>query len=281
LPGDTGAEKEGAELAGDTPPQHVNVSVNLVAALSKLLVQLQHLADFVSVGAAGVAKLELSDYQNSPFSHSYQLAGEHRIPFSQIKERFEVWCVKNSFTEAIDVLSHFLEECRLVAALYSIGNRTISSWEWKQSVVDAENRFHRLPFPDKIEELRTKYNVRSDFEEFVLSLNAARRCLIHRLGVVSSNDTKGSEYLVVKWHTITLFLRDKVTGEEIPVEIGKPAEHESELVMRAGPSERRFDLKEQIKLTPTELFHTLHTFYLFAVDLLKALERMAPAAGQV
>ena len=160
MPANAGSENEDTGASGEKSPPHVNISINLIAALGKFLIQLQHLSDFVSVGVAGVAKVELSDYENSPFAQSYQIAGEHRVPFSEIKEQFETWCVKNSFTEAIDILSLFLEECRLVAALYTIGNRTVSSTDWNQWVFDDRNRFHRLSFPGKIEELRTKYGVR-------------------------------------------------------------------------------------------------------------------------
>ena len=55
----------------------------------------------------------------------------------------------------------------------------------------------------------------------------------------------------------------QIIGKEIPVELRKPAEHESELILRAGPTERRFNLNERIKFTPSELFHTIHTFYRF------------------
>jgi len=270
---------EGAGDTGDSPSQHVNVSINLLAALGKFLVQLQRLADFVSIGVTGVEKVEEADYKSSPFSYSFQVAGEHRIPYPQIKEEFANWCIKNSFTEAIDILSMFLEECRLLAALYTLGSGTVSGEQWNQVWVEERSKFHRLSFPDKIKQLKTKYGVQSQFEEFVLSLNGARRCLIHRLGYVGPEDTKGSDYLAVKWHGIEFYTRDKVTGEETPVALQKPTEHESELILRSGPIEKQFRLAERIKLSPTELFHTIRTFHLFAVELLQAVERMAPSAA--
>ncbi len=269
-------ESEGAGDSGENPPRHVDLSINLVAALGKFLVQLQHLADFVSIGVTGVGKVEEADYERTPFAHSYQIAGEHRVPYPQIKEEFTTWCIKNSFTEAVDILSIFLEECRLIAALYTLSGGAISGEQWNQAVFGERSGFHKLSFPAKIERLRTKYGVHSGFEEFVLSLNGARRCMIHRLGVVGPEDTKGADYLSVKWQKIEFYTRDKVTGEETSVALQKPTEHESELILRVGPTEQQFRLQERIKLSPTELFQTIHTFYRFAVELLKALERMAP-----
>ena len=265
------ADSEGPRDRHEKSPKNVNISINLLAALGKLLVQLQHLADFVSVGVIGVGKVEEGDYEQSPFAYSYQIAGEHRVPYPQIKEQFTTWCIKNSFTEAVNILSIFLDECRLIAALYSLGDGTITGEQWNQTVFDESRSFHQLPFPAKIERLRTKYGVRSDFEEFVLSLNRARRCLIHRVGLVGPEDTKGGDYISIRWQKIELYTRDKVTGEEAPVTFGKPTEHESELLLRVSPVEKRFRLRERIELTPTELFQTIHTFYRFAAELLQGL----------
>ena len=270
-------ESKSRRERGDQSPQHVNISINLLGALGKFLVQLQHLADFVSVGVIGIGKVEKADYEQSPFAYSYQIAGQHRVPYPQIKDQFTNWCVKNSFTEAVDILSLFLEECRLIAALYSLGSGTVTGEQWNQAVFGESRRFHRLPFPAKIEQLRTDYGLRSDFEEFVLSLNRARRCLIHRLGVVGPEDTTGGDYMSIKWQTVELWIRDKITGEETAVSFGKPTEHESELLLRISPTEKRFCLQERIEFTPTELFQTIHTFYRFAAELLEALRRLAPA----
>src|SRR5438105_4077835 len=118
--------EEGAKPEDEGAPHHVEISINLLAALGKLLIQLQHLADFASIGVAGIGKVEEADYKASPFFYSFQIAAEHRIPYPQIKDEFSTWCIKNSFTEAIDILSIFLEECRLIAALYALGPGTIS-----------------------------------------------------------------------------------------------------------------------------------------------------------
>src|SRR5262249_28326764 len=127
-------ESESPRERGDQSPRHVNISINLLGALGKLLIPLQRLAAFISVGVTGVGKIEKTDYEQSPFAFSYQIAGEHRVPYPQIKDDFTTWCIKNSFTEAVDILSIFLEECRLIAALYSLGRGTITGEEWNQAV---------------------------------------------------------------------------------------------------------------------------------------------------
>ena len=68
------------------------------------------------------AKVELSDYETSPFTQSYQIAGEHRVCLSEIKEQFETWWVKNRFTEAMTSWLLSSRNVVLVAALFTISS---------------------------------------------------------------------------------------------------------------------------------------------------------------
>src|SRR5438552_2191351 len=92
--------------------QNVTVNVNLPAALAKLDRDLQHLVDLISIGVTGVRKVEEAEYRISPFVSSQQL--HEPLPYSDVKDEHLYWVLKNAFTEVIDRIGGFLEECRVL-----------------------------------------------------------------------------------------------------------------------------------------------------------------------
>jgi hypothetical protein len=261
-----------------TPPVNLNVQVNLPASLAKLQIKLQRLVDLPSVGIIGVRKVDESEYQAGPFKESFQIASDGRVPFPEVKEEFVDWCLKNSFTEAIDCMNAFLEECRLLAAMFRLGSGTAAVGQWDRIWNEEKTDFHWKGFPKKIKILREEFRIQSDFENHVLTLNQARNCLVHRLGTVGSEDITEGGKLVVKWFAIRTLVIDKVTLVETPIaEQEEPTKNESNVVSRIGLFEKRFAIGERIRLSPSELAYTMYTFYRFALELLQVIERMIPA----
>jgi hypothetical protein len=173
--------------------KHVTVNINLPAALAKLEGHLQHLVDLVSIGVTGVRKVEEAEYKVSPFAASQQLA--EPLPYSQVREEYLNWSLKNAFAEAIDRIGEFLEECRVLTALYGLGSTAVNGEDWNRIWTTEREAFNWKSFPKKIEHLREKCGATFQFEEHVLTLNQARNCLVHRLGVISEKDSKGKEFL--------------------------------------------------------------------------------------
>ena len=183
--------------------KRVTITINLQASLAKLESQLQRLVDLVSIGVSGVQKVDEDEYRVSPFAVSQQLA--EPIPYSKAKEEYLYWSLKSAFTEAIDRIGEFLEECRVLAVLYRLGSTTINGEDWNRIRTTERETFDRKPFPAKIEYLREQCGTNFQFEEHVLTLNQARNCLVHRLGV-SQKDSKGKKLFTVKWHAIQVVL---------------------------------------------------------------------------
>ena len=262
-----------------TPPVNLNVQVNLPASLAKLQIKLQRLVDLPSVGIVGVRKVDESEYQAGPFKESFQIASDGRVPYPEVKEEFVDWCLKNSFTEAIDCMNAFLEECRLLAAVFRLGSGTATVGQWDQIWNEERRNFHSEGFPRKIEILREEFRIQSRLEDHAISLNKARNCLVHRLGIVGPKDATGDGNLVVKWFAVRMFLVDKVTGEETPIaDQVEPTKNESNLVAKVGLFEKRFAVGEKVQFSPNELAYTMFTFYRFALELLQALERIMPTS---
>ena len=254
--------------------KRVTVNINLPAALVKLDRDLQHLVDLVSIGVTGVRKVEEAEYKVSPFAAAQQL--HEPLPFSKVKDEYLFWCLKNAFTEAIDRIGEFLEECRVLATLYRLGSTTINGEEWNRIWTTEREEFDWKGFPHKIEYLREKCGATSQFEGHVLTLNQARNCLVHRLGVVSQKDSKGKEFFTMKWHAMRIVIIDSVTGEETFLPQLTPTKNESMVNVRIGPVEKQFRIGDSIRLSPDELNYTMWTFHSFALEILQAIERLRP-----
>jgi len=262
------------ENLGQTAPQQtpVNITVNLPAILAKFQVILQRLIDLVSVGFTGVHRVEESEYDVSPFRSSVQLA-DNRIPFSEIKTEFDTWCLKSGFTDAVDYLSVFLEECRLVVSLHSLGSNTTGAALDRARFEERES-FHWLGTRRQIKFLRERYDVSSPLQEHVLSLIDVRNCFVHRHGIVGNDDLNDSERMTIKWYAIHTIIADTVTGRETLVdEQSGPTENPSNLIARIGLVERHLSVGDRIQLSPREFLDAMYTFYRFAVELLQVVER--------
>jgi hypothetical protein len=249
--------------------------VNLPTLLGKLQIELQKLGDLVSVGLIGAGKVEENDYREPREFASFQIASDNRMPLPKAAEQFQTWCLKNSFTEAIDLMGGFLEECRTIAALYRLhGNCTGA--DWNKACIEDRKKFHELGFPAKIEHLRKEFGAASKFEEHVLSLNRARSCLVHRLGIVSPKDVDPNGRLVVIWHALDLVAIDNTTKRETVLNEPTRLESESTLATKLGPYRREFMVGDRISFNRNEHKHTVFTFYVFALEIVQALEKLHP-----
>jgi hypothetical protein len=254
--------------------KRVTVNVNLPAALAKLDRDLQRLVDLVSIGVTGVRKVEEAEYKVSPFAAALQLHAS--LPFSEVRDEHLFWCLKNAFTEAIDRIGEFLEECRILATLHCLGSTTMNGEDWNRIWTTQREEFDWKRFPEKIEYLREKCRATLQFEDHVLTLNQARNCLVHRLGLVSPKDSKGKDFFTIKWHAMRIVIIDSVTGEETFVPQLTPTENESTVSLRIGPVEKQFHIGDRIRLSPDELNYTMWTFHSFALEILQAIERLRP-----
>lgn len=252
--------------------QQLNIEVNLPAALAKLDRDLQRLVDLVSIGVIGVRKVEQDEYGVSPFPSSQQL--HPAVPYDQAKGEYVTWVLRNAFAQAIDHAGEFLEQCRLLATLHLLDSKTISGEDWNRILTNEREAFDRKFFPDKIKWLREKCGATFQFEEHVLTLNQARNCLVHRLGVVSKRDTKDNGAFTIKWHCMRLVAIDSVTGDEIPVPNQTPLKNESTIALKIGPVEKQFSIGDRIELSSDELNYTMWTFHSFALEVLQAIERL-------
>jgi len=124
--------------------------------------------------------------------------------FTEKVEKAQWYTSKKFLEESIGLLHHYME--RLYSTIYAIKNR-ISHQDEQHfiSVLEqAKIKFGKKDFPTKIKEFKIHHSNTIDFEDHVTSLNKARNCFVHRLGVVSNLDTNNNNNLTVKWRAFRI-----------------------------------------------------------------------------
>jgi hypothetical protein len=121
-------------------------------------------------------------------------------------------------------------------------------------------KFHHLGFPDKLEHIKGAHNIELNdkFAEQLLSINAARNCLVHRRGIVSDPDITGNNQLQVKWTRLQLVLTNEDGEKELV--FGELVEKESWVGMRSIGEMKAFNLGDAIDFSAKEFSDVTWTF---------------------
>jgi len=95
-------------------------------------------------------------------------------------------------------------------------------------------------------------------------------------GIVSPKDVDPSGHLVVTWHSFNLVAIDNTTQRETVLSEPTVLESESTFAARIGPYRRKFAVGKRISFNRNEHKHTIFTFYVFALEIMQALEKRHP-----
>jgi hypothetical protein len=156
------------------------------------------------------------------------------LDFDSSKHNARLWLLRHATGSLVTKLAAFSLEARSAGQLVKLfaASREVSPAAVDEAAsVDSPEaqRFDRLPWPNKLEALRTACSVIADaelldLESRVLSINRARNCLEHRGGLVTEMDEEKSETphgLRVKW-VMPAVTRKGAQGREESV---KPMDH--------------------------------------------------------
>jgi hypothetical protein len=159
-----------------------------------------------------------------PSVRQYQLSGLAQFKFvpddvdektlTHFKEEFSRWIVACGFRELTETFSVFLDDIHHTCLII----RAASERMPMDSIVslDKEFRRHRQGLHGKLDDLRSRFAVEMSDPSFLLSINKARNCLVHRLGIVSRQDCTDGDQLTVTWRGIDLCIETE-SGETISV----------------------------------------------------------------
>lgn len=204
-------------------------------------------------------------------------------PLQEVKADSERWVIAAAIRDCIEEVALFLEKTReLCAAVSLFEGRDIPAEQWNETVVKGARVFDRKDFPEKINFLLSEYgaDLLPPSRDFILTLNAARNCLVHRQGVVGQRDCRGSDCLTVRWMSAEIHGRDP-EGNEFPV---VPPQHlvaETQLFLRHAPVERRFFLGERITFSTADLSGIWLTLHFFGAATAANVVKLAKEKGLI
>lgn len=259
----------------------LQINLNLAALWSQFFIKLQHLLDGVGVLEAGASVVTEEQVSSNRGFMSFTPASGSQLPFQQAREFAQDWLLRAFLRDSIEITGLFLDECLSVCALIRLAAKgKVSGGEVQHVMNVLPEKHHKLHFPEKLARLEREFGVSSPFTSHVLSLNRARTCVVHRLGVVSPLDANEDNDLVVTWHTTQMVAREIESGKELVLDRpGLVIENESMVEMRFVEHQKRFALGEQVKLTPFEIYSCIVTFWAFGTNTAEAIENFSRSLG--
>lgn len=259
--------------------QRFRVHTDLNVLVENYLRQIQHVLDLVIFTFAGAELVTEKQYNDYSRFLNFQPSKSGRMDFTKAKNEYEKWLVRNFLGEAINFTQAFLEECRTICAIYSISNRPIRGHEFNTAINEEKKKYHRYGLPKKLEILRDKYNVSSESESNILSLNKLRNCIVHRLGIVSDKDVTDNDQLTIRMRVLAIFVKNPETGEEIEVDKKTRVEKGWTVGVKSQEKLKSFKLNESVSLNYNEMIHCIYTFFFFAASMKESITEFGKRLG--
>ena len=182
-----------------------------------------------------------------------------------IKLEFERWILANAFREAVESFALALDrsyEALLLAEWVNTGKRpTFSRFR----------KFFHVGVEKKLEVLCDEFGVSTDVAPYFVSLNKARNCLAHRMGVVGPMDLTEGNALVVRYRRMEfIIIEDDGKEQTIPVDTGGTFQIESpchRAEIRFPEEQRPFALGTRLLLAPSDAKYIFWTLNRCAIEL--------------
>jgi len=262
----------GEKLIDELP---ATVSINLAALHGLVCIHLQRLLDILAVSLVGLEKVDDSAYADfSPFFNLAPAQNERLTRESAVAEA-QRWYLCTAFRDAIEVINLFLDRGRLVCALCSKTARgKIMGADYNRIVGAEAEEFHFLGLPKKLERLRKDFGIAAELETHALSINTARNCLVHRLGIVSDEDVDANGELAILWRSLSLVKQSSDGTQEISLdEPGEIVDVGWSVIARITDNKKTFRRGERIDLSHREITHTFSTLMAFTTSIVQSMER--------
>jgi len=265
------------------PPQSpgpIQLNVNLEALQSRYFVRLQHLLDMLAVSMKSAEVIDSGTAMETSSFLNVAPAQNRRLSPRSASTEAVAWHIRNAFRDAMEATTLFLEECRAVAAIIKAAASHSLTWGRLQEIHGPEAAaYHRANLPDKLSALKQDFGVDFALALHVRTINAVRNCLVHRRGVVGTEDIGPEGTLVLQWQVLEVFAEDPTSGSEKVltkadglVNAGWP------VFVRFADKSRVFAVSESIDLTYDEIMHTLTTLMNFGAALVQALREQVAAS---
>ncbi|MBM2713500.1 hypothetical protein JQK88_20210 [Mesorhizobium caraganae] len=162
---------------------------------------------------------------------------------------FESWTITNGFRDLVETFSVFL------VAVFSIAYILERGTVLKEDHDKAIRKFDRGGVEAQLAALTKTLGLDGGFSQMFVSLNSARKCMAHRRGIVSLEDTGPlEESFVLRWRTRSLMLEDEGDATLAPYRDEPLYVEKGEAILYAEVERTTvFSLGEQIRLSRHDL----------------------------
>ena len=254
----------------------IHIDINLNGLRGELQRSLQRTIYLVSAGLQTKDKID-PDHLRLPTNSVTMIFDDGLKWDAQTAEgQYSEWVLSNGFRDLMEYFNAFFESAHKVLAFWGLTTRQkagieITGSDWNQIIVSGVRSFHRRGLPDKFSHVEGKHNIPIDakLREQILSINAARNCLVHRNGVVTEQDVGASGALEIKWTSLALIVKSE-NGEKELV-LGEVVKKGSVIAMQSKESVKKFNLGERVLFTAQEFANICWGLFMFGDDLVQKM----------
>lgn len=263
------------------PDRQVNLHIDLGGLRNELGRSLQKTIYFVAAGLRSVTALGL-ECPSLPTRITLDLCPPLKWGDHIGVEQYEEWILCNGFRDAIESIALLLEQTHRVLTLWDsldIDGGCRITGAVLNEIFAVDPSFHRYGLPDKIDHLRHdhKLNLDEALCTHLKRINAARNCIVHRAGIVSTRDLTSEADMTITWRRMHFFLQDE-DGEK-PIVFGEPVEKDSDVCMRFEDIAKSFALGSSIKFSVGEFSEACWSLCLFGENLVHQMDQLGLERG--
>lgn len=214
---------------------------------------------------------------------SYALPAHH-ADVAMMEASYSRWILLCGFRDIVEATHGFLEQVRECAALLLLvegqgPQGTITGADWNREAEEEATRFHKAPFPTKIDLLRSRYRLQipKEVEREFMSANRLRNCLAHRGGLVGAEDLDATGALTLAWrrHVLSCENDGHTTLLVPPCEVPSGAR----TVLTWTATERRFALGEPVELSSDDFVELAWAFSMAGIQIAGEIDTRARSVG--
>lgn len=250
--------------------QHLHMQIDLGAIPESVQHLLQAATNMVAIGLNVEHQVsnEYLDIPGIPIQHRFGAA-----PWSsdRTKASWETWVLRNGFRDVAEAIGVILEWVQSVLSYWDLSKLQrlsggLTGSDWNEIVVGRYRRFHRRTLPQRIEFLKKSYSFEFPTAHLdrLMSLNAARNCLVHRGGIVSHEDlVDGQEALFLRWSAlVTLLEQNGIAQEVVPPIVIEPG---GKVWAESRERTKMFSVGDQLSVNATEFGEICWSLFEFSV----------------
>lgn len=200
--------------------------------------------------------------------------GKEINTYGNMREDFDLWIIRAGFTDLVETTSFFLEEVRQVCRIFDSKDNPFT----RKELIKEQEEFLRKPLPQKIRNLDKQYGIKPDLSSSIITMNSARRCLVHRFGMVGSDDVDGDNKFIMKYIGLRLYAEKDGIKKPLTIE-DSTFKGDHKLLQRSEKIEKEFKLGEQIVFDSQDFGDICFTTMQYAHQIGKAVEDYAISKG--